>query len=44
MGSYTNGPFFNIIARLTVVIMITLTAVMTTDIAFPGLINRLLAF
>ena len=44
MGSYTNGPFFNIIARLTVVIMITLTVVMTTDIAFPGLINRLLAF
>ena len=44
MGSYTNGPFFNIIARLTVVIMITLTIVMTTDIAFPGLINRLLAF
>ncbi|MEI6703802.1 MAG: Nramp family divalent metal transporter [Deltaproteobacteria bacterium] len=44
MGSYTNGPFFNIIARLTVVIMITLTVIMTTDIAFPGLINRLLAF
>ena len=44
MGSYINGPFFNIIARLTVVIMITLTAVMTIDMIFPGLIKRLLTF
>ncbi|MDD5287455.1 MAG: Nramp family divalent metal transporter [Desulfuromonadaceae bacterium] len=44
MGSYTNGPYFNIIACLTVVIMIALTAVMTIDMAFPGLVKRLLTF
>jgi len=44
MGSYVNGPIFNIIAWLTVVTMIVLTMVMTIDIAFPGLIKRLMAF
>ncbi|HEY4744228.1 MAG TPA: divalent metal cation transporter, partial [Desulfuromonadaceae bacterium] len=44
MGRYTNGPTFNIIAWLTVVIMVVLTVVMTIDIAFPGLIKRLMAF
>ncbi len=43
MGRYTNGPAFNIIAWLTVVIMVVLTIIMTIDIAFPGLIKRLLA-
>ena len=44
MGTYTNGPTFNIIAWLTVVIMIVLTIVMTIDMAFPGLIKRLVTF
>jgi Mn2+/Fe2+ NRAMP family transporter len=44
MGTYVNGPVFNVIAWLTVVIMIVLTVIMTTDIAFPGLIKRLMAF
>lgn len=44
MGSYVNGPVFNIIAWITVVTMIVLTVIMTTDIAFPGLIKRLMAF
>ena len=44
MGTYVNGPVFNVIAWLTVVTMIVLTAIMTTDIAFPGLIKRLMAF
>lgn len=44
MGDYANGPVFNIIAWLTVVIMILLTIIMTIDIAVPGLINRLLRF
>lgn len=44
MGSYVNGPVFNIIAWLTVVIMILLTIVMTIDIAIPGQISRLLRF
>jgi NRAMP (natural resistance-associated macrophage protein)-like metal ion transporter len=44
MGTYVNGPVFNIIAWFTVVIMIVLTVVMTIDMAFPGLIKRLMAF
>jgi Mn2+/Fe2+ NRAMP family transporter len=44
MGSYTNKPTFNIIAWITVVVMIALTVVMTVDIVFPGIIKRLLAF
>ena len=44
MGSYVNGPIFNIIAWLTVATMVVLTVVMTIDIAFPGLIKRLMMF
>jgi len=44
MGTFVNGPVFNIIAWLTVVAMIVLTVIMTTDIAFPGLIMRLMLF
>ena len=44
MGTYVNGPVFNIIAWLTVVTMIILTIVMTVDMAFPGLTKRLMAF
>jgi NRAMP (natural resistance-associated macrophage protein)-like metal ion transporter len=42
MGSYTNGPTFNIIAWLTVVIMIVLTVIMTLDMAVPGMIKHLM--
>ncbi len=42
MGSYVNGPLFNIISWLTVTIMIVLTVIMTMDLAIPGLIKRLL--
>jgi Mn2+/Fe2+ NRAMP family transporter len=44
MGDYVNGPVFNIIAWLTVVIMIMLTIVMTVDMAIPGLTKRLVSF
>jgi NRAMP (natural resistance-associated macrophage protein)-like metal ion transporter len=44
MGSYVNGPVFNIIAWSTVVIMITLTFVMTVDMLLPGLTKRLISF
>ena len=44
MGDYTNKPTFNIIAWITVVTMITLTIVMTVDIAFPGLLMRIFSF
>ncbi|MBT1072797.1 Nramp family divalent metal transporter [Pelotalea chapellei] len=42
MGSYVNGPAFNIIAWLTVIIMILLTMTMTMDMAVPGLFNKLI--
>lgn len=41
MGKYVNGPIFNIIAWVTVVVMIVLTTVMTVDIAAPGTIAKL---
>lgn len=44
MGRYVNGPVFNIIAWLTVIIMVILTIVMTIDIALPGLTKRLMMF
>jgi Mn2+/Fe2+ NRAMP family transporter len=42
MGGYTNGHFFNLIAWITVVIMIALTILMTIDLISPGLIGRML--
>lgn len=42
MGKYVNGPVFNLIAKVTVMVMVILTAIMTVDIAAPGLINRLI--
>ncbi len=42
MGKYTNGPFFNVIAWITVVIMIVLTALMTIDLVSPGLVGKIL--
>jgi len=41
MGDYRNGPLFNIIAWLTVVIMIMLTLLMMIDLVVPGGIQRL---
>ena len=41
MGSHVNGPVFNGIAWLTVVIMIILTLIMTFDMLFPGHLARL---
>lgn len=41
MGKHTNGPAFNVIAWLTVGIMIILTLVMTLDLMVPGLFGRL---
>jgi len=42
MGSHTNGPVFNLIAWVTVVIMIILTLFMTIDLFAPGWIGRLM--
>ncbi len=42
MGDYTNGPFFNLIAWITVVVMIVLTCLMTIDIVSPGLVGKML--
>jgi NRAMP (natural resistance-associated macrophage protein)-like metal ion transporter len=41
MGEHANGPVFNVIAWVTVVIMIILTILMTIDIMIPGAIGRL---
>lgn len=41
MGSHTNGPFFNLVAWITVIAMIILTILMTIDIISPGAIGRL---
>jgi NRAMP (natural resistance-associated macrophage protein)-like metal ion transporter len=42
MGSYVNGPTFNIIAWITVVVMILLTLLMTFDLLLPGALGHLL--
>ncbi len=42
MGKYANGPVFNAIAWITVVVMILLTLLMTIDLFSPGLIGRML--
>lgn len=43
MGDHTNGPVFNLIAWLTVIIMIILTMIMTIDLMVPGIFSRLFA-
>jgi len=42
MGSYRNGPVFNVIAWTTVVVVALLTVIMTLDIALPGVLKNLL--
>ncbi len=42
MGTYVNGPVFNIIAWVTVIIMIVLTLLMTFDMMVPGVLERLI--
>ncbi len=42
MGKYINGPVFNAIAWITVIIMIVLTLLMTFDQIFPGVFGRLM--
>jgi len=42
MGKYTNGRIFNLVAWITVVIMVVLTLLMTIDLVSPGIIGRLL--
>lgn len=42
MGKYVNGPTFNLVAWVTVIIMITLTLLMTIDMLIPGAVGRLL--
>jgi Mn2+/Fe2+ NRAMP family transporter len=42
MGNYANGPVFNVIAWVTVIIMIFLTLLMTFDLMAPGMLGRLL--
>lgn len=44
MGDFANKPTFNIIASLTVVIMVVLTIIMTLDIVLPGMLKQLLNF
>lgn len=44
MGSFRNGPVYNMIASITVVITIVLTIIMTLDMAVPGLLKRFLSF
>jgi len=36
MGNFANGPTFNLIAWITVIVMIALTLLMTIDIVNPG--------
>jgi len=42
MGKYTNSRIFNLVAWITVVIMIVLTLLMTIDFVSPGIIGRVL--
>jgi NRAMP (natural resistance-associated macrophage protein)-like metal ion transporter len=42
MGDYVNGPVFNAIAWITVAGLIGLTALMTADTVWPGIIGRML--
>lgn len=41
MGRYTNGPFFNVIAWITIAVMIMLTILMTVDLVIPGFVSKI---
>lgn len=41
MGNYTNGHVFNLVAWITVIVMIVLTLLMTIDLVSPGTIGRI---
>ncbi|MFZ3209289.1 MAG: Nramp family divalent metal transporter [Geobacteraceae bacterium] len=41
MGKYVNGPLFNLIAWITVIIMIALTLLMTIDLMVPGAVGKM---
>lgn len=43
MGTYVNGPIFNAVAWMTVVVLIVLTALMTVDTIWPGSIGGLVS-
>ncbi len=42
MGRFVNGPVFNVIAWVTVAVMVILTLLMTGDMVVPGAIGRIL--
>jgi Mn2+/Fe2+ NRAMP family transporter len=42
MGRYVNGPLFNLIAWITVLVMIILSLLMTIDLLAPGWFGRIL--
>jgi Mn2+/Fe2+ NRAMP family transporter len=42
MGEFVNGPVFNTVAWVTVIVVIVLTVLMTVDAVSPGIINRLI--
>jgi Mn2+/Fe2+ NRAMP family transporter len=42
MGNHANGPVFNTIAWVTVVVMIVLTLLMTIDLLSPGMVGRVI--
>jgi len=44
MGTYVNGPVFNAVAWLTVIVLIVLTVLMTLDTIWPGCTGKLLSF
>ena len=41
MGEYVNGPLFNLVAWITIIIMIALTLLMTIDLLVPGAVGGL---
>ena len=44
MGTYVNGPVFNAVAWITVIVLIVLTALLTMDTVWPGSIGHLVTF
>jgi len=44
MGAYVNGPIFNAVAWVTVFALIVLTALMTLDTVWPGMISTMVSW